>query len=247
VAAAGGVELERMNMTNIKHILQVAAVTAALAIAPASFAQSAYPTPEAAADALVDGIARHDSDAIKAAVGPDYRTYIPAASVDPEDVTDFLAAWAKAHKIVTAGNDRAYLGVGVHGWTLPIPIVKTAAGWSFDTKAAPEEMRVRRIGRNELAAIQVALAYTDDQGICDARTFHARQTRWTLLGVASRRARKSLGRGVRRREGRAAVSRICLSHPYRAGQGRTGRRQELCQERPHDRRVCAHRVAGQVR
>jgi hypothetical protein len=83
--------------------------------------------------------------------------------VDPEDVTAFLEAWARAHKIVPAGNDRAYLGAGRKGWTLPIPIVKSAAGWRFDTKAAPEEMRVRRIGRNELAAIQVALAYTDAQ------------------------------------------------------------------------------------
>ncbi len=150
-------------MTNFKYILNVAAMAAMLAVAPSTLAQNAYPTPEAAADALVDGIARHDGDAIKAAIGPDYRKYIPSASVDPADVTDFLEAWARAHKIVPAGNDRAYLGAGTKGWTLPIPIVKSAAGWRFDTKAAPEEMRVRRIGRNELAAIQVALAYTDAQ------------------------------------------------------------------------------------
>jgi hypothetical protein len=46
---------------------------------------------------------------------------------------------------------------------MPIPLVKTAAGWSFDTKATPGELRIRRIGRNELAAIQVALALTDAQ------------------------------------------------------------------------------------
>ena len=93
---------------------------------------------------------------------PDYRKYIPP-HVDPDDVTNFLEAWAKAHKIVPAGDDKAYLGVGTNGWTMPIPIVKTAAGWAFDTQGAPEEMRIRRIGRNELAAIQVALAYTDAQ------------------------------------------------------------------------------------
>ena len=100
---------------------------------------------------------------------PTIRTYIPAASVDPEDVTNFLEAWARAHKIVPAGNDKAFLGAGTKGWTMPIPIVKTAAGWRFDTSAAPEEMRIRRIGRNELAAIQVALAYTDAQ-----EEYHAR-------------------------------------------------------------------------
>ena len=78
-------------------------------------------------------------------------------------MTNFLAAWAAEHKIVTAEADKAFLGVGKHGRTLPIPIVKTANGWHFDTKAAPEEMRIRRIGRNELDVIQVALAYTDAQ------------------------------------------------------------------------------------
>jgi len=50
--------------------------------------------------------------------------------------------------------------------------VKSAAGWRFDTKGAPEEMRVRRIGRNELAAIQVALAYTDAQNEYHARDWN---------------------------------------------------------------------------
>jgi len=150
-------------MTNFKHITKVMTVAALLALAPLAYAQMAFPTPEAAAEALVDGIARHDNDAIKAVVGSDYQKYFPKASTDPEDVTNFLAAWARGHTIVPAGSDKAFLGVGNNGWTLPVPIVKTAAGWHFDTKGAPEEMRVRRIGRNELAAIQVALAYTDAQ------------------------------------------------------------------------------------
>jgi hypothetical protein len=55
------------------------------------------------------------------------------------------------------------LSVGTEGWTLPIPIVKTAKGWTFDVKAGAEEMRIRRIGRNELAAMQALLAYYDAQ------------------------------------------------------------------------------------
>jgi hypothetical protein len=123
----------------------------------------AYPTPEAAAEALVDGIARHDDDAVKTVLGTDYAKYIPLGNIDSNDVTNFLEAWGRKHEIVRAGADRAYLGAGVHGWTMPIPIVKTAAGWRFDLKGAPAEMRVRRIGRNELAVIQVMLAYTDAQ------------------------------------------------------------------------------------
>jgi hypothetical protein len=73
-----------------------------------------------------------------------------------------------------------------NGWTLPIPIVKTAAGWRFDTKAAPEEMRVRRIGRNELAAIQVALVYTDAQSEYRARDWNGDGVReYATRGVSS--------------------------------------------------------------
>jgi hypothetical protein len=53
--------------------------------------------------------------------------------------------------------------VGSDHWTLPIPIVKSANGWRFDVKGGSGEIRARQIGRNELAAVQAALAYHDAQ------------------------------------------------------------------------------------
>jgi hypothetical protein len=134
-----------------------------LAIGGAARAQQAFPTPEAAANALVDGIARHDPDQVKAVLGADYAKFIPVRDASAEDVTGFLEAWARGHKIVSAGADKAMVEVGTRGWTLPIPLVRTAAGWTFDTRGAVDEMRARRIGRNELAAMQAALAYVDAQ------------------------------------------------------------------------------------
>jgi len=133
-----------------------------LAVASAAQAQQAFKTPEAAADALVDGIARNDDAQVRTVLGPDFRRYIPTASAS-DDRTNFLEAWSRGHRIVPSGNERAMVEVGTNGWTVPIPLQKTASGWQFDTKAAPAEMRARRIGRNELATIQVMLAYTDAQ------------------------------------------------------------------------------------
>ncbi len=168
VAAADGVDGERMDMKTRKSFLRflpgvMAAVIAAatFVLASAAHAQKAFPTPDAASDAFVDAVARHDGEALKTVVGANYKEYLPHANA--EDVTSFLEAWAKAHKIVRSGDAKAYLEVGTNGWTMPIPLVKTASGWSFDTKATPDELRARRIGRNELAAIEVVLAYTDAQ------------------------------------------------------------------------------------
>ncbi len=173
--AAAGADRESTQMTTIKKILGSLA-TAAMLASPVAHGQQSYPTPDAAADALVDAIARHDEPAIKSVIGADYHRYMPTANVDPVDVTNFLEAWGRAHKIVPAGADKAFLGAGNHGWTMPIPIVKIGNGWRFDTRGAAEEMRIRRVGRNELAAIQVALAYTDAQ-----QDYHARD--WNGDGV----------------------------------------------------------------
>ena len=139
-------------------------VAALVALTPcAAQAQKPFPTAEAAADALVSALARTDSDALREVLGSDWKRYIPTADLDQDDVYGFLAAWAKSHNIVPSGNDQARLAVGTEGWILPIPIVKTGNGWRFDTRAATDELRTRRIGANELSAIKALLAYGDAQ------------------------------------------------------------------------------------
>ena len=145
------------------RFIQSALLASMCLVASAAFAQATYPTPEAAADALVDGIARSDDDAVRTALGTQYRKFVPESAVQAGDVTRFLEAWAKSHKIVRKGDAEAHLEVGTNGWTLPIPIEKSAAGWRFDVTKAPEEMRWRRIGRNELDVIQVVQALGDAQ------------------------------------------------------------------------------------
>jgi hypothetical protein len=144
--------------------IHFATLAAALALlvgwTPAAFAQQkAFPSPEAAMTAFGDAVATSDEDALKALLGADFRAFIPP--VGAEVRYRFLAEWAKSHAIKPDGDATALIAVGDDGWTLPIPLVKTAQGWRFDTRAGAEEIRVRRIGRNELATMQVVLAIFD--------------------------------------------------------------------------------------
>jgi len=144
---------------------RLAALAGALALSltwtPAALAQQAFATPEAAMSAFGDAVARSDEDAIRKILGADYRRFIPPVGEDAR--YRFLAAWAKAHAIKPQGDARASIAVGDDGWTMPIPIVKGSQGWQFDARAGAEEMRIRRIGRNELAVMQVLLAIYDAQ------------------------------------------------------------------------------------
>ena len=146
------------------HSVFAAAALVAAALLPATVAaQKSFPSAEAAGNALVEAIATNDSDAKREILGSDYQRFIPPESVDADDRTAFLFASSKGRKIIADGPEMAHLSVGTEGWTLPIPIKKTAQGWRFDVKAGVEEMRIRRIGRNELAAMQALLAFYDAQ------------------------------------------------------------------------------------
>jgi len=133
-------------------------VMALMAAAPA-LAQRIFPTPEAAVDALVDGLARHDSDEVHVVLGSDYRRLMPLDAVSEADRADFLDAWFQGHRIERNGTNAGL--VLNNGWTLPIPIVRSGEGWVFDVRAGAEEVRIRRIGRNELATIKAMYAFYD--------------------------------------------------------------------------------------
>ena len=141
-------------------------LAAAFACTPA-FAQQAYPTADQAAQAFVDalGTTKADQAKLAALLGKDWRAFIPIEGVERKDVEAFLAGYRAKHSIQDANATTAHLvvGAGDAPFTLPIPLAKDAKGWHFDTRAGAEEIRIRRIGRNEDSAIQAAKAYHDAQ------------------------------------------------------------------------------------
>lgn len=128
-------------------------------------AQQKFATPEKAVEALVQALAVPHPDEARFAqlLGADWRTYIPRGGVQRSDVQAFLQQYRNQHTLEKNAENQALLAVGPEHWTLPIPLVKASSGWHFDLKAAGPEIRARRIGRNELAALQSVLAYHDAQ------------------------------------------------------------------------------------
>jgi len=152
-------------MMSNRWLKAAAALICALAMSvswAAAGTQKIFASPEIAAEALVDGLARNDDAKIRAILGIEYARLVSLDDLAREDRLAFLAAWAGGHRILRDSDTLARLEVS-SGWTLPIPLVRSGSGWFFDTQAGMEEVRIRRIGRNELAAIQTMHAYVDAQ------------------------------------------------------------------------------------
>lgn len=144
------------------HALVIAASVAWSCIAAA---QQAFSTPEKAAQAFVEAVGTQHADQARLTelLGEEWRSFIPREGVQRGDVDAFLQQYHEQHRIEKTGDNKALLSVGSDHWTLPIPLIKGQDGWRFDIKAGSAEIRARRIGRNELAALQSVLTYHDAQ------------------------------------------------------------------------------------
>ena len=131
----------------------------------ADVAQATYGSPARAAAALVAAARAGDVAALKHVLGPEGAKLVNSGDAveDARGRTMFVAAYDRRHRIDAAGDGRWTLVIGSEQWPFPIPIVKRAGHWLFDTAAGEEEILDRRIGRNELNAIKVSRAYVEAQ------------------------------------------------------------------------------------
>ena len=124
-----------------------------------------FPSPEAAVAALVQAARASDTATLLGVLGPDARALVASGDdvADRQSRERFVRAYDEAHRLAEVGPAMRVLTVGRDEWPMPIPLVQDAAGWWFDTSRGREEILNRRIGRNELNAVQVCLAYVDAQ------------------------------------------------------------------------------------
>lgn len=124
-----------------------------------------FASAEQAVDALMAAVKGGNADEIVEVLGPDGRDLADSGDPVADKATreKFESAYEKAHKIEQHGDARSILIIGEDEFPFPIPIISEGGVWRFDTDAGAEEILARRIGENELAAVQSALAYVDAQ------------------------------------------------------------------------------------
>src|SRR6516225_7317148 len=126
-----------------------------------------FDTPQQAANALVDAAEKFDVGALEAIFGPDGDDIVLSGEYpqDRQRASDF-AAEAREKKTVSVDpkrGNRAFLLVGNEDWPFPVPIVKLGERWSFEAKAGRQELLNRRVGSNELDAIDICHGYVEAQ------------------------------------------------------------------------------------
>ncbi len=124
-----------------------------------------FKTPEAAVEALIDAVRQNEVAAMVAILGEDSEQLFETGDAvqDCNRRETFLALYDEQHVLQPIADDRLELVIGEDAWPYPIPLVKDSKKWSFDTASGIEEIINRRVGENELKAIQSCLAAVDAQ------------------------------------------------------------------------------------
>ncbi len=155
--------LDTMKRTLV--ILVLVCSLSALAFSQSTVAQKSFATPQAAAEALIKAASDYDTSALMEIFGPDGKDFI--SSADPVRDKSFAQSFAelaqKKNEIKNQNAKRATLIVGDTDWPFPVPLVKKSGKWIFDSKTGRTEILYRRIGANELDAIQVCRGYVEAQ------------------------------------------------------------------------------------
>jgi hypothetical protein len=137
----------------------------ALSAGAAGTSGKIFPSPEQAADALSAAWHGGATADLLAIFGPAGEKLVISGDpvADSRAHAKLASSYDEQHRIEADGASKAVLVLGKDDWPYPIPLVKQGAGWRFDVKSGAEQILDRRIGRNELNAIDVCRAYVEAQ------------------------------------------------------------------------------------
>lgn len=133
--------------------------------APASAEQAVFATPEAAVEAFRAAVYSDGGKGMIELFGPEHKADLLGG--DPASARQGLQVLreivARGINPTDDGRERKVLVIGPEAWPMPIPLIKGEKGWSFDVDAGIEEINDRRIGRNELVAIDFCRTFMEAQ------------------------------------------------------------------------------------
>ena len=179
-------------MINLKSLHRAAlpGLVAFMLLGTTAGAQQSFPTPEDAAAALAAAVKTDTDSAILKVLGKVAEDIVSSGDevADADIRRRFLSMFDANHSIKAEGNKKATLILGPDDFPFPIPLVNSKSGWEFDTNQGRIEVLYRRIGRNELDAIQTALAFVD------AENEYAEKDRGEGVGVYAQRIVSSPGK-----------------------------------------------------
>ncbi len=156
--------------TNLVLVVSAVAWSCAMAAPAGAAAQStpkAFATPQEAAEALLKAADPFDAAALLEIFGPVGKDFVSSADPvrDKNNAQAFAAKARVKHGVTLDPKNpaRAILTVGNDDWPLPVPIVKKKGTWQFNAKEGHDEILFRRIGANELDAIEICRGFVDAQ------------------------------------------------------------------------------------
>jgi hypothetical protein len=207
-------------VTNGRGSLLLAAVCiAALAGGCSKSGTSSVPaTPQtfashdAAGKALYDAAKANDTNALLTIFGTNEKDIV--LSGDPEQDKDnqarFVASYDLMHRWDKLKDGGYVLTIGASNYPLPFPLMKNSSGqWYFDGSDADKEIRARRVGENEIEAMDVLSAMAEQRPVLEGRRRRRRES--------ARTARRESSGGRLRGQARRPVSRLLLPHPHQTG------------------------------
>jgi len=145
------------NSTTLTILLLLTVSLFALPTMAQTEAQQSFASPGQATHALLTAVKADDEAELLHLFGAEGKTLV--ASGDPEqdaqDRQHFLQKYQQAHRLVKEPDGVVTLYIGAENWPFPIPLTEQNGRWSFDTAAGKQQILLRRIGKNELSAIEV--------------------------------------------------------------------------------------------
>jgi hypothetical protein len=149
--------------TSLMAVMCIALMVSEFSLAQ-TVKQRTFTSPEEAVKDVTDALVSEDQKALEAIFGPGSSDLVSSGDTvaDQSGRKRFLKLYAEKNRLEQT-DGKVVLSIGNEDWPFPIPLVKKDDLWRFDTEEGREEILARRIGRNELNAIQVCLAYLDAQ------------------------------------------------------------------------------------